>query len=99
MMELLGGGRFTEGSGDLRVGEDGVQEQLEVRLGEGFDKTIELLPECLHVAGGRGPQVGLVDFGGGGEPKLLHLHLEAVVKARNASADLDHIAAVEFAGD
>ena len=99
MVQLLCGGRFAVRGRDLRVGEQRGQQQLQMGLGERFDKAEQLTPERVHVIGGGGHQVGLVDLDRQRLAQLFHLHLQAVVEAGNAAARLDHVAALEVFGD
>ncbi len=99
MMELAGGGCFAIGLRDGGLGEQRGEEQLEVGLGEAVDDGRELLPEDGNVVGGGGQHVHPVGFAGEGLAELLDLHLQAVVKTRDAAAGFDDVSALDVAGD
>ena len=52
VVKLLGGRGFAVGARDGRVGQDGIQQQLEIGVGEALDEAEKLTPELGHIVGG-----------------------------------------------
>ena len=85
MMKLLGSGRFAVCLCQSRIGQQCIQQQLQIRIGKALHKPQQLAPKLIHIACGARQHVTLFHFAGGSFPQVLDLHLQSVVKARNST--------------
>ena len=99
VMQGLGSGSVAVGGGDFRIGHEGLNERLQMRILEGRDEGRQGLPEFVDVLGGLGKVVGEIDFGFAQLAQLVDGELKAVLIFVDQAFDLEEVVLLEGVED
>ena len=99
MVQLLCRGSLAIRLCQRGIAENLGQQQLQIWFSKAVDKSEQLPPQRVNVAGRGGQHVGLIRFTRRGFAQLIDLHLQPVVIARHAAAGLHNVSAIKFLRD
>ena len=95
VMQGLGRGSVAVGGRDFRIGHEGLDERLEMRIFERGDKSRQGLPEFVDILGGLGKIVREVDLAVTQLAQLVHSELKAVLVFVDEALDFEEVILLE----
>ena len=95
MVQRLRRWRVLVVRGDLRIGHEGLDQRLQIRVLKALDEIAHRTPERVDIFVGLGKVIGKIDFGLFQLAQLVHRQLELVVELVDQTLDLDEIVLLE----